>query len=351
MYSVTPVNHSFDEAIKSRIHHKTKLRGSLGKLEEVALKLARIQFKSPDDKLAIKKPVMLVFAADHGVADFGVSVGNSALTAEMIENFVKGGAAINVFCRQNGLALEVIDCGTRHPLSLPQVINQRLGDATKPIHLEEAMSIETVFEGFKKAKELVKHHIYNGSNMLAVGEIGIGNTTSASAVMAALTGITVAECTGRGSGIDEDSLKEKRMIVERALQLHYANLTDPVRTLACLGGFEIVQMTGAMLAAAEFGVPVVVDGFTSSVAALAAVKLAPGVREYLIFAHQSAVYGHKQLLGRLDAHPMLHLNLRLGEGSGAALAMPLLHSAVNFYNEMAAVDGSDAGYGCNCSDK
>ena len=338
MYTVSPVNHALDSEIHSRIDHKTKPLGALGELETLALQLGRIQLTSAADKLAINKPTMLVFAGDHGVADYGVSVGGSEITAQMVENFANGGAAINVFCRQNGMALEVIDCGLKTEVSNSRVINQRLGNGTKPMHKEAAMSIDTVHKGFAFARELVERHVNNGSNLLAIGEMGIGNTTSAAAVMAALTSIPVAECTGKGSGIDIVALKRKRIIVEQALLEHYSHLTNPIQILACLGGFEIVQMTGTILAAAEFGVPVLVDGFIASVAALAAIELAPAVRDYLIFSHESGEHGHKRLLLRLNARPMLRLGLRLGEGTGAALALPLLQAAVAFYNEMASFD-------------
>ncbi|KFZ37477.1 nicotinate-nucleotide--dimethylbenzimidazole phosphoribosyltransferase [Shewanella mangrovi] len=338
MYKVSPVNHSLDSEIHSCIDNKTKPLGALGELESLALQLGRIQLTSATDKLAINKPTMLVFAGDHGIADYGVSIGDSDITTQMVANFVNGGAAINVFCRQNGMALEVIDCGIKTPVDDARIINQRLGNGTQAMHKEAAMSIDTVHKGFAFARELVERHVANGSNLLAIGEMGIGNTTSAAAVMAALTGIPVAECTGKGTGIDIVALKRKRIIVEQALLEHYSHLTNPIQILACLGGYEIVQMTGTILAAAEFGVPVLVDGFIASVAALAAVELAPAVRDYLIFSHESGEHGHRRLLLRLNARPMLRLGLRLGEGTGAALALPLLQAAVAFYNEMASFD-------------
>ncbi|MCH1925576.1 nicotinate-nucleotide--dimethylbenzimidazole phosphoribosyltransferase [Shewanella sp. C32] len=336
MYTVSPVNHTLDSEIHSRIDHKTKPLGALGELETLALQLARIQLTKASDKLALNKPTMLVFAGDHGVADYGVSIGGSEITAQMVQNFINGGAAINVFCRQNNMALEVIDCGMKTQLDDPRIINQRLGNGTKAMHKEAAMSINTVHQGFAFARELVQRHVNNGCNLLAIGEMGIGNTTAAAAVMAALTGIPVAECTGKGTGIDIVALKRKRIIIEQALLEHYSHLTNPIQILACLGGFEIVQMTGTILAAAEFGVPVLVDGFIASVAALAAVELAPAVRDYLIFSHESDENGHRRLLLRLNARPMLRLGLRLGEGTGAALALPLLQAAVAFYNDMAS---------------
>lgn len=336
MYQVAAIKHALDDAIQARIDNKTKPLGALGELEALALQLGRIQLGSATDELVIRRPVMLVFAADHGIAAAGVSIAPSEVTTQMVLNFVAGGAAINVFCRQTGFELEVIDCGILSPLGIPEVTEQRLGAGTGPIHKRAAMTLGAVHQGFAMARTLVKRHIDAGSNLLALGEMGIGNTSSAAAVMAALTGLPVSECVGRGTGIDAATLKRKCLLIEQALLLHHCELTEPLSILACLGGFEIVQMTGAMLAAAEFGVPVLVDGFIASTAALAAVRLAPGVRDYLIFAHESEERGHKLLLEAMSAKPLLRLGLRLGEGSGAALALPLVQAAANFYNQMAS---------------
>jgi nicotinate-nucleotide--dimethylbenzimidazole phosphoribosyltransferase len=336
MYPVAPLKHSLAAAISARIDNKTKPLGALGELEKLALTLGQIQLSDASAALAITRPTMLVFAGDHGIARAGVSIAPSEVTTQMVHNFVAGGAAINVFCRQLGWAIKVVDCGILAPLSLPEVIELRLGAGTAPFHEAPAMTREQVEQGFAYAKSLVQSQVADGCNLLALGEMGIGNTSSAAAIMAALTGLPVADCVGRGTGIDDAVLVRKQALITQALALHQLDKDDPVAVLAAVGGFEVVQMTGALLAAAETGVPVLVDGFIATAAALCAVRLAPGVRDYLIFAHQSEEQGHQRLLALLQARPLLSLGLRLGEGTGAALALPLLQAAVNFYNQMAS---------------
>lgn len=339
MFDIKPVNTEFDSAILHKIDTKTKPLGALGDLETLALQIARVLGK---DKPKIINPKMMVFAADHGIADSGVSIAPSEVTTQMVVNFMQGGAAINVFTRQVGFDLEVIDCGILKPIeNVEGVINQRLGSGTGPIHKRAAMTLGAVKQGFEMATARVELHHQNGCNLIALGEMGIGNTSSAAVMMSALTGIKAEDCVGRGTGIDATTFKRKLMLVEQALLLHHCELDDPMQVLACVGGFEIVQMTGAMLAAAERNMLIVVDGFIASAAALAAVKINPNVRDYMIFAHQSGEKGHFLMLEYLQANPLLKLGMKLGEGTGAALALPLIQAAVNFYNEMASFE--DAG--------
>ncbi|NMH64924.1 nicotinate-nucleotide--dimethylbenzimidazole phosphoribosyltransferase [Shewanella salipaludis] len=344
MFNIPALSHAGDAEIQHRIDHKTKPPGALGELEPLALQLARVLGKEAP---AIRRPTMLVFAADHGIAAHGVSIAPSAVTTQMVHNFLGGGAAINVFCRQLGYELEVIDCGILEPLPpTPGLVAQRLGAGTGAIHLEAAMTQAQVTQGLALARALVARHHEAGANLIALGEMGIGNTSSAAAVMAALTGLPLTDCVGRGTGIDDAALANKRALLARALALHGDEPTsgqaqarpDPLRVLACLGGFEIVQMTGAMLAAAELGMLVLVDGFIATVSALLAVRLNANARDYMIFAHESEERGHKLLLAELGARPLLSLGLRLGEGTGAALALPLVQAAANFYNQMASFD-------------
>lgn len=344
MYPVAPLNRALSSAIQSRIDNKTKPLGALGDLETLALRLGQIQLQHASDPLAICHPTMLVFAGDHGIANAGVSIAPSEVTTQMVLNFVAGGATINVFCRQLGWQLKVVDCGILAPLDHPQVISQRLGAGTRPFHQAPAMGKALVEQGFALARELVRAQLADGCNLLAFGEMGIGNTSAAAAIMAALTGLPVAECVGRGTGVDDAIFARKVALISEALSLHQPDRHDPVGVLAAVGGFEIVQLTGAILAASEAGVPVLVDGFIVTVAALCAVRLVPGVRDYLIFVHQSQEQGHRLLLEALDARPLLQLGMRLGEGSGAALALPLLEAAVNFYNQMASF--AEAGEQC-----
>ncbi|SIR29817.1 nicotinate-nucleotide-dimethylbenzimidazole phosphoribosyltransferase [Shewanella morhuae] len=342
-FQISSVSNAQDPMIQQKIDLKTKPLGALGLLESLALQIARVQGAMlPQDTLKIAHPTLLVFAGDHGIAAQGVSIAPSEVTRQMVQNFAHGGAAINVFCRQVGFKLEVIDCGILTPVEdVDGIINQRLGAGTEAIHLAPAMALNTVDKGFAMARDLIERHHQAGCNLIAFGEMGIGNTSAAAAIMAAMMQFDVADCVGRGTGIDAETLARKLALIEQALQLHQRALTGPKAVLACLGGFEIVQMTGAILAAAERKMLVVIDGFIATAAALVAVKIAPNVRDYLIFAHQSDEQGHLRMLDFLQAKPLLALGLRLGEGTGAALALPLIQAAVNFYNQMASF--SDAG--------
>ncbi|MGI2122399.1 nicotinate-nucleotide--dimethylbenzimidazole phosphoribosyltransferase [Shewanella baltica] len=348
-FQISPVSKTQDPLIQQKIDLKTKPPGALGQLESLALQIARVQAtdlqqtdQPQNTVLKIVQPTMLVFAGDHGIAAEGVSIAPSEVTRQMVQNFAHGGAAINVFCRQVGFRLEVIDCGILTPVEgVEGIIDQRLGAGTGAIHLEPAMALETVDKGFAMARDLIERHHQAGCNLVAFGEMGIGNTSAAAAIMAAIMQLDVIDCVGRGTGINSETLERKLMLIELALLLHQSALNGPKSVLACLGGFEIVQMTGAMLAAAERKMLVVVDGFIATAAALVAVQIAPNVRDYLIFAHQSDEQGHQRMLEFLQAKPLLSLGLRLGEGTGAALALPLIQASVNFYNQMASF--SDAG--------
>ena len=348
-FQISPVSKTQDPLIQQKIDLKTKPPGALGQLESLALQIARVQAtdlqqtdQPQNTVLKIVQPTMLVCAGDHGIAAEGVSIAPSEVTRQMVQNLAHGGAAINVFCRQVGFKLEVIDCGILTPVEgVEGIIDQRLGAGTGAIHLEPAMALETVDKGFAMARDLIERHHQAGCNLVAFGEMGIGNTSAAAAIMAAIMQLDVIDCVGRGTGINSETLERKLMLIELALLLHQSALTGPKSVLACLGGFEIVQMTGAMLAAAERKMLVVVDGFIATAAALVAVQIAPNVRDYLIFAHQSDEQGHQRMLEFLQAKPLLSLGLRLGEGTGAALALPLIQASVNFYNQMASF--SDAG--------
>ncbi|MGE6318475.1 nicotinate-nucleotide--dimethylbenzimidazole phosphoribosyltransferase [Shewanella baltica] len=348
-FQISPVSKAQDPLIQQKIDLKTKPPGALGQLESLALQIVRVQAADSQQTdqpqntvLKIVQPTMLVFAGDHGIAAEGVSIAPSEVTRQMVQNFAHGGAAINVFCRQVGFTLEVIDCGILTPVEgVEGIIDQRLGAGTGAIHLEPAMALETVDKGFAMARDLIERHHQAGCNLVAFGEMGIGNTSAAAAIMAAIMQLDVIDCVGRGTGINSETLERKLMLIELALLLHQSALSGPKSVLACLGGFEIVQMTGAMLAAAERKMLVVVDGFIATAAALVAVQIAPNVRDYLIFAHQSDEQGHQRMLEFLQAKPLLSLGLRLGEGTGAALALPLIQASVNFYNQMASF--SDAG--------
>ena len=332
-WTILPLDRSPEPAIQQHIDQKTKPLGALGRLEELACQLALIQRQ---ERITIEQPTMLVFAADHGIARHGISIAPSDVTRQMVLNFLGGGAAINCFCREHQIELKVVDAGILTPIDDPRLIHQRPGAGTADLSVEPAMSQEQAHLGLQLGSELAKAQVAAGCNLLAFGEMGIGNTTPASALLAALTGIPVAACVGRGTGIDDAQLGRKISLVSQALA-RVGDGSDPIRLLAELGGFEIAQITGAMLAAAEQQITMLIDGFIVTSAALLAVKIAPAARDYMIFSHGSSEgSGHGIMLETLKARPLLDLGLRLGEGTGAALALPLLRSACAFYNEMAS---------------
>ncbi len=336
MFKIEAVSNHQLEQIKHHIDTKTKPLGSLGKLESLAQQLALIL---ECDRPQLTKPTQLVFAGDHGVAEFGVSIAPSEVTGQMVANFCAGGAAINVFCRQANMDFKVIDCGTKNEQpDHPALIKQRLGDCTEPFNVNRAMSDQNAMLGLRFGQQVAQDQITQGCNIIGIGEMGIANTTSAAAIMMALTGLDLECCVGRGTGVDDHSFARKKEVIRTAMLLHHEQLTSPLQVLATLGGFEIAQMTGAMLGIAQAKKVIIVDGFISTVAALLAVKMYPNARDYMIFSHCSKELGHHLLLQELNAEPLLNLDLRLGEGSGCPLALPLLQSALAFYNEMASFD-------------
>ncbi len=342
--TIKPLDLDFAEKIKEKINNKTKPMGSLGQLEALALQLALLQNQQHclwQEQLAPLKPVLVVFAGDHGISDEGVSIAPSSVTRQMVINFLQGGAAINCFCRSNNIVFNVVDCGLLEAIAekSSMLITQRLGAGTYNFSRQPAMSLAQVETGLSYGDHLVAHYLRQGHNILLLGEMGIANTSSAAALMAALTSYSVEDCVGYGTGISSEQYQHKLALIKQAL----ARLTGQEKIpelLSQLGGFEIVQLVGVIVAAAKQGLPVMIDGFIVSVAALLASKLEPNVLDYLIFSHQSDEKGHQLLLTYLQAKPLLSLGLRLGEGTGAALAFPLLTAAVSFYNDMATFDSA-----------
>ncbi|WP_196140977.1 nicotinate-nucleotide--dimethylbenzimidazole phosphoribosyltransferase [Aliikangiella sp. G2MR2-5] len=337
MFQVLPLDKEKLEQIQEKIDLKTKPKGALGELESLALQLALI---TGIEKIELKQPVMLVFAGDHGIADRGVSIAPSEVTGQMVLNFLSGGAAINCFCKANRLSMEVIDAGIKSEIAHPQLISQALGAGTKDFSVEKAMTLELVDKGLSLGAQIVYQKADQGSNVFAFGEMGIGNTSSASALLSAFTGMPATESVGCGTGINQQAYNKKVALIEQALELHKKEFADIRTTLAALGGFEILQITGGMLAAAERGSVILVDGFIASIAAMAAIRIDENVRDYMVFCHQSEEKAHKALLANIQAKPLLDLGLRLGEGTGAALAMPLLRAAECFYNDMASFESA-----------
>ncbi|MDO6708161.1 nicotinate-nucleotide--dimethylbenzimidazole phosphoribosyltransferase [Photobacterium sp. 1_MG-2023] len=335
------------EAIQERIDTKTKPPGSLGQLETTALQLALIQSQGQPEavqQITLSNPTLLLFAGDHGIAKEGVSIAPSEVTQQMVLNFLAGGAAINQFCRINAIALKVIDCGILLPVDTdhPDFILQRLGARTQNLAEKPALTKAQVAQGLELGGAIAQRTIESGCNLLMFGEMGIGNTSSASALLAAITQTDVAYCVGKGTGINDTQMSQKISLIRKGVaRYHETGQPDPYRALEELGGFEIVQMVGAFFQASEQRVPVLVDGFIVSVAAFIATRIKPEARDIMIFAHRSEEQGHQKVLAEMEAQPLLDLGLRLGEGTGAALAYPLLAASAEFYNHMASF--ADAG--------
>jgi len=341
---IQALNLQFETKIKDKINQKTKPIGSLGQLEDVACQLALIQSHNTGRLVAnisIKKPTVVVFASEHGISEEGVSIAPSCVTRQMVQNFLLGGAAINCFCVANNIDFKVVDAGIVEPITTPrsQLINMRLGAGTKNFVYQSAMTTEQVELGLHYGEKVVTPLIENGTNLLILGEMGIGNTSSATAIASRLMNVDVDVCVGLGTGITAEQLFKKKNLIETALARFDSD--EPLMVLKEVGGFEVVEMTGAILAAARAGISILVDGFIVSTAALLACKINKNVRDYLLFSHESEEFGHQLLLSHLKAKPLLNLGLRLGEGTGAAIALPLLRSATAFYNNMASFE--DAG--------
>ncbi|WP_083235969.1 nicotinate-nucleotide--dimethylbenzimidazole phosphoribosyltransferase [Halomonas caseinilytica] len=315
----------------------TKPPGSLGRLEALAVSLAGITGEAFP---RVSPPAVVVFAADHGVAAEGVSAFPQAVTAQMVANFVTGGAAINVFARRIGAHLEVVDVGVANALPAEGVVHDRVRPGTANLAREAAMQRDEALAAIAAGRRAAERAAVAGCRCLIVGEMGIANTTASSAMLAVLTGAPVAGLVGPGTGVAGAALARKQAIIESALVARAPDPAEPLDVLAKLGGLEIAAMVGAYLEAAARRMPVLVDGFIATVAALTACRLEPALRPYLIFGHRSHEPGHDHALAALDAEPLLDMSLRLGEGSGAALAFPLLEAASAMLAEMATFDAA-----------
>ena len=333
--AITPIaDAALHARLQHKIDHKTKPLGALGRLEGLALQLGLIQ---RSETVALRQPQMVVFAADHGVAFEAVSAFPQAVTVQMVANMLAGGAAINVFARQHGFDLQVVDAGVAAELPAhPQLLQRKVAPGTRNLCIEPAMTQAQALSALHAGMQVVRDL---PGNVVAFGEMGIGNTSAAALLLARLAGASLMDATGRGTGLNDEQLTRKRGVLARALARNPAAST-PLEALADLGGFEIAMMTGAMLQAASERRVVLVDGFIASAAALVAHALVPSVKDYLVFCHRSAERGHELLLTHLDAQPLLALDLRLGEGSGALLAWPLVQSASSFLNEMASFEAA-----------
>lgn len=337
-FAVAPVDRSLEAALRRKIDTKTKPLGALGRLEDLALQVGLVRGSLTP---TLTQPHIVVLAGDHGAAKHGISAFPQDVTWQMVENFLAGGAAINVFARANDIGLTVVDAGVNHDFGArPNLVDAKIAPGTANYLEGAAMSAAERDAALAKGAEIVAALVADGCEVIGFGEMGIGNTAAASLITHCLTGVALDACVGRGTGLDDAGLARKRALLAQALT-HYAGAHDDVRAvLAQFGGYEIAMMAGGMLAAAQAGRIVLVDGFICGAAALVAARIAPAFLDYAVFCHASAEAGHRAQMAALRATPLVDLGLRLGEGTGAALAWPLLRAACAFVNEMASFESA-----------
>ncbi|MDO7468179.1 nicotinate-nucleotide--dimethylbenzimidazole phosphoribosyltransferase [Acinetobacter baumannii] len=325
----------------------TKPTGALGDLEQIAITLASLQSNAHPQ---VSHPWITIFAGDHGVVEENISAYPQAVTRQMLQNFTTGGAAISVIAKYHQAHLQVIDCGTAgEAYEYAGVERHCIRAGTANFAKQAAMNADECCAALELGKKSVDTAKANGADIYIAGEMGIGNTCSASALACLLLNDTAVQLTGVGTGIGADQLRHKIEVIEKAIELHHKHVIgDVFKTLCAVGGLEIAAITGAYIRCAQVGLPVIIDGFISSVAALCAVRMNPQVRDWILFGHQSAEYGHQRILQELNAEPILNMNLRLGEGSGAGTALALVKMACALHNQMAtfaqaAVSGNKIG--------
>lgn len=331
---IQPISTELETQLQEKIDFKTKPIGSLGTLETIAKQIGQIQNTlSP----TLNQPTIVVFAGDHGVVKSKpVSPYPQEVTQQMVLNFLQGGAAINVFCNQNNIDLHIVDAGVNGDFpENEKLINTKIGLGTSDYSEGPAMNSLQLEEALAKGKEIVKDLYQKGTNIIGFGEMGIGNTSSASLLMSYFTGIPIEECVGKGTGLDDNGVHKKAEVLRNVFDLHSSNIKTPKDAIQFFGGFEIVMMVGAMLEAAALKMTIIVDGFIVTSALLSAYYLDKNILDYCIFAHTSGEQGHQKMLEHLKVTPLLHLGMRLGEGSGAAVAFPIIKSSVEFLNKMA----------------
>lgn len=331
--SITPADKTLEPDIQAHLDDLTKPQGSLGRLEEFAM---RYCLAAGTVKPVLGKKKIFCFAGDHGVAEEGVSAFPKEVTPQMVMNMLGGGTAINVLIRHIDAELTVIDIGVDDPLTdAPGLCRKKIRSGTANIARGPAMTIEEARQAIEVGIELVQSARNEGVTLIGTGDMGIANTTPSSALFAALLPCPVEEITGRGTGIDDERLTMKINVIKKALDVNKDKLGTPLETLAALGGMEIAGICGVVLGAASCRIPVAVDGFISSAGALAACRICEPVRDYLFFSHLSEEKGHRTFMERFGVEPILDLKMRLGEGTGAALAMSIIEASIKIYNEMA----------------
>jgi nicotinate-nucleotide--dimethylbenzimidazole phosphoribosyltransferase len=330
---IKPLDRAAMAEARARQDTLTKPQGSLGRLEELSIQLAGIQGKA---RPVIEKKAVITMAGDHGVVDEKIGNWPREVTAQMVENFLRGGAGINVLARQVGARIIFVDMGVASDLKPhPQLTVRKIDHGTKNMCLGPAMTGEQAVKAIAAGIEIVSAEAKKGLDIVGTGDMGIGNTTASSAVFAAMSGKPVEEVTGRGTGLTDEQLTHKVDVIKRALKVNKPDPSQPLDVLAKVGGFEIGGLAGVMLGAASRRIPVVIDGFISGAAALIAMALAPGLKDYIIAAHASAESGHPAMLKYLGLKPLLQLDMRLGEGTGAALGIFIAEAAARVLNEMA----------------
>jgi nicotinate-nucleotide--dimethylbenzimidazole phosphoribosyltransferase len=333
---IKPVDPELLEQAQAKLDSKTKPLGSLGRLEEFACRTAAISgTMSPD----VSRKVIFTFAGDHGIVDEGVSLFPKEVTPQMVFNFLAGGAGVNVLARHCGAEVRVVDVGVDYDFAgTPGMIHAKVGRGTKNFAKGPAMTRDETLAALRVGIDLAGRCKAEGIGLVGTGEMGIGNTSPSSAIIAAISGMTVRELTHRGTGINDAALEHKIQVIEQGLALNRPDPADPLDVLTKVGGLEIAAIAGLVLGCAANAIPVVVDGFISSAGALIASELHPHVRDYIFAAHRSAEIGHRFMLERIGVLPILDLDLRLGEGTGAALAMGLIEAGVKVLNEMATFE-------------
>jgi len=332
--TITPLSKDLQSELQEEINFKTKPIGALGNLEKIAMQVGLIQNTTSP---VLSKPTIMVFAGDHGIATTGkVSPYPQEVTQQMVFNFLQGGAAINVFCKQNNILLNIIDAGVNADFEIhPQLTNAKIAKGTQDYSTTKAMTSEQCHEAIEKGRQLVRKVYSEGCNVIGFGEMGISNTSSGALLMSYFTNTPIEKCVGRGTGVDDKGLQTKIDTLCEVYKLHTDSISTPMEALTTFGGFEIVMMCGAMLEAASLKMTLLIDGFIVTSALLAAHAMESEILEYCIFCHNSGEQGHQKMLEFLNAEPLLNLGLRLGEGTGCAVAFPIIQSSVNFLNEMA----------------
>ena len=340
-FDIQPVDQSLHSAIQEKINNLNKPKGSLGRLEELAMQICLIQQTlSP----SLNHPCHLLLGGDHGIEREGVSVSPREVTWQQMINFTRGGGGVNMFCRQHGFKLRIVDVGVDYDLSsVPGIIDRKIARGTRNFLYEPAMSEEEFDRAIQVGSDLVDECLSEGCRILCIGEMGIGNTSPSSIWMSLFGNIPLKDCIGAGAGLDAPGIRHKYEVLSKALSRYQSDLsplTSHLSPLRIFGGFEMIAAIGAMLRAAEAHLVVLVDGFIMTACALAAIQLYPASQDYMIFTHCGDESGHRMMLDIVKAKPLLNLGLRLGEGTGALCAFPIVDSAVRMMNEMNNFDNA-----------